>query len=342
MNKPWHASIQGAPWNSDKMHQAVQFLRHRATVSFRVGVDTIEDLNELDANVFSARPDLILYVSNMDINEGYTPGFLARLAQLKHVSAMQLALPQAQDLTILGALEQMQFLKVNSTAKAIDLDFIRYYKQLNYLELHGKFKGLASIGTCLHLNTIIFNCPVETLEVLAELPMLQYLSLDSCELKGELDVLKQSTIRMLKLSSVRKLLNIQGLEQMQQLEFLHLSLPKLEQLCDFSNMSNLRQLELDYMKSLRGTEQLWTAGALEAIELKEINTALKAESFARLTELEPLLQVDFRFIDVNKGRIAAMRKYLTNAGKSHVLYENIPEHERIQSMAIEHLAKILM
>ncbi|MEK3703952.1 hypothetical protein MKY87_07445 [Paenibacillus sp. FSL R7-0198] len=342
MNKTWHASIQGVPWNAEKMHQAVHLLRRRATVHFRVGADTYEELAELDAKVFFARPDLILHISHMDPKGVYSSGFLGRLAQLKHVSALQLDLSQAQDLTILGAMEQMQFLRLNSPAKATRLDFIEHYRQLTFLELRGKFNGLASIAACLQLHTLILNCTVESVDVLAELPMLQYLSLDQCELKGGLDVLTQSTISMLKLSSVRKMTSIQGLEQMRGLEYLHLSLPKLEQLCDFSHLTSLRQLELDYMKSLRDTTHLWTARALESIELKEMNTALKADSFAGLTGMEQLRQIDFRFIDVNKGRIAAMRDQLAKAGKSHLLYENIPEHERMNSIGIAHLSQVLM
>lgn len=342
MSEVWHASIQGAPWNAKKMHQAVHLLRRRATVHFRVEADTYEDLAELDAKVFFARPDLILHISHVDPKGGYSSGFLGRLAQLKHVSALQLDLSQAQDLTILGAMEQLQFLRLNSPAKATRLNFIEHYNQLTFLELRGKFKDFASIATCLRLNTIILNCSIESLDVLAELPMLQYLSLDHGELKGGLDVLTESTISMLKLSSVRKLTSVQGLEQMHGLEYLHLSLPKLEQLCDFSQMPCLRQLELDYMKSLRDTEHLWTAGTLESIELKEINTALKANSFAGLTELEHLRQIDFRYIGVNKGRIAAMRDHLAKAGKSNLLYENIPEHERMNSIGIAHLSHVLM
>ncbi|CAI6075866.1 hypothetical protein PAECIP112173_02396 [Paenibacillus sp. JJ-100] len=62
------------------------------------------------------------------------------------------------------------------------------------------------------------------------------------------------------------------------------------------------------MKSLRDIEYLWTASALEVLELKEINAALKAEAFVRLAEFEQLRQVHFRFIDFNKGRIATMRE----------------------------------
>lgn len=175
----------GVPWNAEKMHQAVHLLRRRATVHFRVGADTYEDLAELDAKVFFARPDLILHISHMDPKGVYSSGFLGRLAQLKHVSALQLDLSQAQDLTILGAMDQLQFLRLNSPAKATGLDFIKHYTRLTFLELRGKFNGFASIAACLQLHTLILNCAVESIDVLAELPVLQYLSLDHCELKGD-------------------------------------------------------------------------------------------------------------------------------------------------------------
>lgn len=342
MTSIWHASIQGMPWNEEKMNQAVQHLRRRATVHFRVGVDTYENLAELDMKVFATRSDLILHISNADPKAEYPSSFLGRLAQLKHVSALQLDCPQVQDLTILGALEQLVLLRVNSSAKAIDLSFIEHYKQLRYLELHGKCKDMTAIRKCQSLETVILNCPVDCLEILTALPKLQFLSLDHCELKSDLEVLAQSSISMLKLSSVRKLTSIQGLEQMHGLEYLHVSLPKLEQCCDFSQMPRLRQIELVYMKSLQDIECLWTARALEVLELKEINTALKAVSFAGMAELEQLRQVDFRFIDFNKGRIAAIREQLIRQGKSHIIYEHIPEQQRLQSMAIEHLSQYLM
>ncbi|WP_336780466.1 hypothetical protein [Paenibacillus illinoisensis] len=96
------------------------------------------------------------------------------------------------------------------------------------------------------------------------------------------------------------------------------------------------------MKSLREIDNLWTADRLEVLELKEIHKGIKAESFERLSEMPSLGQVDFRFIDHGKGRIAAMRKHMIDAGKEHLLYENIPEDQRIPSMALIHLSNILM
>ncbi|WP_458461228.1 hypothetical protein [Paenibacillus sp.] len=69
------------------------------------------------------------------------------------------------------------------------------------------------------------------------------------------------------------------------------------------------------------------------LELKEIHTGFKAEDLFDLSKMDSLKQVDFRFIDHGKGRIAAMRKQMINAEKEQLLYEHIPEEQRIPSMA---------
>ncbi|RXZ81063.1 hypothetical protein EBB07_16680 [Paenibacillaceae bacterium] len=341
MSEPWAASMSGVPWTTDKMNSAVSQLRNRATISFMVGLDETDDLLKLDEQVFARRPDLILYIYNTEEKGRYTDKFLETLAGLKHVAAMQLDLQQQHDLSMLGAMQRMEFLKINSK-KTQNLDFIRHYKLLKYLSLSGKFDDLSPIADCMMLNTLILNCAIDQLDFVVDLPLMAYLAIDSCTLNGSLDVLAESNISMLRLSSVRNLTTIDALGALHNLVYLHLSLPKIERLCDFSNMNNLRQLELDFMKSLREIENLWTADRLEVLELKEIHKGITAESLDGLTEMNCLRQVDFRFIDSNKGRIAAMRKRMFEAGKEQLLYENIAEENRIRSMALAHLSNILM
>lgn len=341
MSEIWHASIQGVPWDAVKMIHAVKHLRNRATVSFRVGADTLEDLVELDARVFAKRPDLILFLSTTDEKTGYSEEFLEKLASLKHVAALRLDLREPQDLSMLGSMAQLQFLNISSPKKPLELSFIQSYKQLAYLELHGKFKDLKPVADCTRLETLVLNCPIDQLDFVNELPLIKYLSIDSCDLKGPIEVLAPSNVSMLKLSSVRNMTDVEPLGQLTNMEFLRLSLPKVERLCDFSKLDKLRQLELDYMKALRDIQNLWTAKRLEVLELKEINTAVKADAFEPLKNMERLRQIDFRFIDTGKRRNAFIREQLEHAGKAHLIYDNIPETERIRSMAIEHLTPIL-
>lgn len=341
MSEPWTASMSGVPWNTAKMDNAVKQLRNRATISFVVGADVMEDVAELDKRVFSKRPDLILKITNVEEKGRYTEEFWKIIAELKYVKALELDLKQKQDLNVLGALQRLEFLNIRA-AKTQNLEFLRQYKQLQYLSLSGKFDDLAPIEDCIRLSTLVLNCSIETLDFALDLPFIEYLAIDNGALNGPLDVLADSNIRMLRLSSVRNLTHIDELSALHHLEFLHLSLPKVERVCDFSGMKNLRQLELDFMKSLQHIDNLWTTEHLEVLVLKEIHKGLKAEAFERLTDMPSLRQVDFRFIDQGKGRIAAMRKYMIDAGKEHLLYENIPEEQRISSTALVHLSKILM
>lgn len=99
-------------------------------------------------------------------------------------------------------------------------------------------------------------------------------------MNGTFDTIADSNVSMLILSSIRNLTDIQAVGQMRNLDFLHLSLPKVERLSDFSKMNKLLQLELSCMKLLQDIENLWSARRLEVLELKEINTAIKAEAFA--------------------------------------------------------------
>ncbi|WP_145411287.1 leucine-rich repeat domain-containing protein [Paenibacillus xylanexedens] len=341
MSEVWAASMSGVPWTMDKMDDAVRHLRNRATVSYVVGVDKLDDLMGLDQHVFAKRPDLILYVSNVEKNSPCPEEVVAQLAEMKHVTALKIHLQQRQHLTQLSALERMNYLEIHSP-KAQSLDFIRNFKYLKYLLLSGKFNDLSPIEDCIRLETLVLNCAIEKLDFVVDLPFLAYLAIDSCIFNDSLDVLSTSNISMLRLSAVRNLSNIDTLETLKNLVYLRLSLPKVERLCDFSRLSNLRQLELDYMKSLQDIDHLWNANQLEVLELKEINPKLKAESFDRMAEMDRLRQVDFRYMDVNKRRIDALRKHMVEAGKAELLYENIPEENRIQSMALAHLSRILM
>ncbi|WP_020618295.1 hypothetical protein [Paenibacillus daejeonensis] len=340
MSEIWTASMGGVPWDADKMEQAVSQLRHRGTISFVVGSDTTEDLQELDRRVFARRPDLILKIDNPQEEDRYSEDFLDTLADLRHVAALQLHLRQRQDLSKLAAVKGMQYLNLRADKKQ-SIDFIRNYKHLTYLALSGKFEELSPIEDCIRLTTLVLNTAVNSLDFLVDLPFITYLAIDSVPLNGPLEVLAASNLTMLRLSSVRNLTSIDAISHLHNLTSLQLSLPKVEQLCDLSRLTRLAQLELDYMKSLRNVNGLWSASGLEVLLLKEISKSVTAEELARLASMDSLRQVDFRFMDTGKQRIAALRKHMHEAGKEHIIIENIPEAHRIPSLALTHLSKIL-
>lgn len=341
MKKVWTGSVVGAPWTPRKIGDAARHLRNRATVSFLDGVDTLDDLAELDKKLFSRRPDLILSVSHSDAKSRYSEELLTTLAGLKHVAALQLGLNHTQDLGELAALSRLDLLVLNGN-KVIDLDFIRSFKMLRYLRLSGKFVSLSPIVDCISLDALVLNCGIADLGFVASLPSIQYLLIDSCTLEGSLAPLGDSTLSMLSLSAIRNLTSLDELASLRNLEFLHIAQPKVQRLFDFSKLEKLRQLELVYLKGLKEIDLLWTTRRLECLELKEINPGIKAEAFRGIAEMEHLRQIDFRFIDFNKGRINALGKMMAEAGRAGLLMDNIPDSRQIRSMAIEHAAKHLM
>lgn len=186
---------------------------------------------------------------------------------------------------------------------------------------------------------MILRSTINELGFVSRLPLLQCLYIHDCSLESPLSALADSNIKILSLASIRNLLSLDALASLRHLHFLHLSLPKVEYLCDFSNMKQLEQLELARMKSLKSIDLLRTAQRLESLELREISPAIKAHDFKPVLHLQHLRELDFRFIDFNKKRIAAMRELVIQAGLEQILYENIPEDRLKPSIADHHMAK---
>lgn len=334
MQEGWTSSMNGAPWTKIKMNQATKQLRHRALISFVIDIDELEDLQELDQRVFAKRPDLILSVTQINMNKPSLEQFILTLAGLQHIRALQLNLHHAVDLNELSQLDQMQYLSIISK-KPINLSFISSFKQLQCAFLQGKFVDLSPIQHASQLDTLVLRTAIVNLDFLTALPKLTCLCIQDCTMEvGALAVLANTTVTMLRLASIRNLSQLDDLASMDKLVSLQLVLPNVEQLCDFSKLHQLTQLELEQMKALNDITPLWTAKQLEMLTLREMSPAIKAEALTPLLDMKKLKQLDFQFIDFNKGRIAALRQMFAEAGKSHILYESIAEPFRMRSKTL--------
>lgn len=338
MVEVWKHAMSGVPWTKIKMTQATQQLRYRALISFVIDSDKLEDLQDLDKYVFAKRPDLVLSISHSDMKGQFTEQLLKMIAGLKHITALQLNLQHRIDLSVLGKLEHLQYLSITSN-KPINISFISNFKELQYLSLQGKYLDLTPVGDATSLDTLVLRTNIHELDFIYRLPKLECLFIHDCTLEGSLAALADSTVKMLSLAAIRKLTNLDVLASMHNLTSLQLALPKVESLCDFSKLNNLKQLELDNMKALKHIDHLWTAQQLEMLSLREISTAIKVKDLEPLNKMEHLKQLDFQFLDFNKGRIATLREWFTQAGKAHILYENIAEDQRMRPMSLVHLQK---
>ncbi|MFC6650836.1 hypothetical protein [Paenibacillus rhizoplanae] len=112
----WTSSMNGAPWTKSKMSTAVKQLRERALISYVIDVDKLQDLQELDQHVFAERPDLVLSISQADRKVRYSEELLQTLAELQHITALELNLFHSVDLSVLGKLQRLQFLSISAKA----------------------------------------------------------------------------------------------------------------------------------------------------------------------------------------------------------------------------------
>lgn len=317
MSEKWVHSMEGVPWTSKKMKEAVEILRRNATISFSFDSDKLTDLVKLDELVLSKRPDLILHIWSYRDRGDYSNELIDTLAGLKNVTALHLDVAQKQDLSRLQALKSLEYLQLD-TDKPISIDFISNFQKLEDLCLTGKFEDLSPVGKCKNLSSLALKCTVKQLDFVKEIP-LKNLLIDNCRVNCSLDVINIRTLKVLDLSSIIGLEDVSFLSEFRHLEVLGLSLSRVEKLFDFSNMENLKSLELNYMKSLKEIDPIKTAPNLEELELQEINTKIKAEEFDFLSDMPKLKKLDFRFIDFNKKRIEAIRNKLIAAGKQDIL-----------------------
>lgn len=143
--------------------------------------------------------------------------------------------------------------------------------------------------------------------------------IDSCTSSNDFAPLNKLSLEELNITSIKMLENIESLANFINLISLRLDASKVKALPIMHNLLKLKKLELCYMKVLENPEIIKTAPALEELELREINTKLKAENFYFLTEMKTLKTVDFRFMDFNKGRIEKLNNHFHFKGKENIL-----------------------
>lgn len=92
----------------------------------------------------------------------------------------------------------------------------------------------------IELDTLILSTNFHELNFIRHLNQLECLFIHDCTLKGSLEGLADSNVKMLSLANIRNLTDLNDITSMHNLIYLRLSLPKVEALCDFSKMNNLR------------------------------------------------------------------------------------------------------
>jgi len=316
MTKKWDASEQGLPWTPKKMVNAVKGLRDEGSIGFALGYEKLNRLNELDEKVFSIRGDLILHIWSVEKNNKFTEEQLQVLSNLKNIRKLKLSGFKNSSLQHIEKLDKIEKIIIASDKK-LDISFLRKMTNLKYLFLIGKYNDLKILGTCKNLEEIYLQqTTIETLDFLLSLKKLSRLMIDYSRVNCEFKPLEQSNIYDLTISSITNLSDVSFLKKMKNVKKIRIDASKVELLPDFQELKKLEHLELNYMKVWKNPEVLKTIKSLKKLRLHEINTKLKAEQFYFLSTMDTLIEIDYEFIDFNKGRIKKLNDFFEKEGKS--------------------------
>jgi len=208
--------------------------------------------------------------------------------------------------------------------KSTDISYIQDFKNLEYLDIEGgKDIGFENIGKLENLKTLLLHfITINNLNFIAN-TKIDYLLFDGCRLNCDLFVLSQSNLQALVLSENHKLIDLHIIERISTLKKLSITQSKPTELFDFSNLIHLDELHLIGMKSLDSIAYLSSAKSLKTLYINEISTKLKAKDFEILLDLPSLKNLYIDFLDYGKKRIKEVKEMFINAGKSHVLKEEL-------------------
>lgn len=312
--------MNGLPWTSEKIAEAASQTRHGGSVGFAFGFETLSRLLELDARIFSIRPDLKLVVWTVADSGSYSDEELETLASLLNVRRLGINVTarQKQSLIPLARMTALNALELGARA-SVDLGFLSSLRQLHELRLSGKFTALDAAADCPALQKIYISATLTSYTALAGIRSLRSLTLDTCAAPLDFSPLNQPTLEYLHLSGIHKLDTVDSLAGFSHLQTLTMRAPHLEKLPDLSGLHALRNLKLDGMKKWGNPEILQTLPNLNTLELAEINTKLTAEHFAFLTSMPNLTKVDFRFIDSGKRRRTQIEALFRQASRLDIV-----------------------
>lgn len=312
--------MNGVPWTTRKMKEAVEILRPGATVTFAFGAEKLHLLHQLDEQVLAVRPDLVLQAWSVSPKRILTEEELASLAALKHIRKLHLNGFNNGSLQTLSSMQQLTKLTLGPSKK-LDLSFISAYRNLQDIWLSGSFSELENLSRCIALEKVILNTTIDSFEFMRPLEKVQSLAVDQCAAPFDFEPFNKPSLKELRLSSIFNLSHVDDLADFVHLQSLKIHAGKLELLPDLGKLKQLRSLELTGMKVWRNPEALQALSVLEDLRLTEINTKLKPEQFYFLFEMPALQKLDYRFMDFNKKRIEKLNEESKKRGKEQLVVQ---------------------
>ncbi|MDR0525774.1 MAG: hypothetical protein LBG90_07885, partial [Spirochaetaceae bacterium] len=266
-------------------------------VHFSFYKNSIDDLMELDKNLFKNRPDLILGIGPTS-DYMFSDEELSSLTKLQNVKKLYLTGFKNKSLEPISELKNiigLELYAVNQNEK-LDISFIGKMNLLESLKMTCKIDSLEPIQKCNNLKQLHLSTRIEDFTFLEPLNKIEIIGIQGCYCINDFSLINKESLKELHLASVHTLENIDTIQSFQSINKLCLDASKVKMLPDMSKLVTLKELDLR-LKTWENPEILKTLPNLERLRLREINTKLEAEKFYFLTKIKTLKEIDFRFID---------------------------------------------
>lgn len=199
---------------------------------------TWETLNEF----FGKYPDIGLRVVWYDCRD------LSFYKLIPNIRKFTIATYNIKDYSILKSNTKLKQFGIEETkSKAVDLSFIKEFKDLEALYVDGMKKGLENVGHLLNLQTLTFRgVKLENLDFLIKLTKLKELNLLYGSYKDLNAVSKLKALKELEISRVRQIPNYHFLSNLDSLEKLCFEgMSEIKNLPDLSGLKSLKRIQVD-------------------------------------------------------------------------------------------------
>jgi len=236
---------------------------------------TWETINEF----FKRYPEIRLRVLWYDKQD------LSFYNQIPNVRKFSIASFNTKDYSNLISNTKLKYFGIEETkSKAVDLSFIREFKDLESLYVDGMKKGLENVRYLNELKTLTFRgVKLENLDFLTELKKLQELNLLFGSYKNLDSISKLKQLKSIAFSRVRQIPNFDFLNSLKNLEKIEFEgMSKMESI---PNLSELEKLERIHIHNNLRLQNIRPVGEIPNLKLLQLSFAENQKS----TEIKNLI-----------------------------------------------------
>lgn len=210
----------------------------------------------------------------------YDSQYLSFYDEIPNVRKFTIASYNTKDYSKLLSNTKLKHFGIEETkSKAVDLSFIKEFKDLESLYVDGMKKGLENVKYLKKLKTLTFRgVKMDDLDLLSDLNNLEELNLLFGSYKNLESVSKLKQLKSIEFSRVRQIPNfdfLNSLENLEKIEFEGMS--KMEQIPNLSKLTKLKRIHIHNNLRLQDIKSIEEISNLKLIQLSFAENSKAAE-----------------------------------------------------------------